>query len=89
MRGNLVPPANRTGQRRPLFPQKQLRLKKRLSARSCLSVISPMAAPAGWPRHTRKCRLMLLGSPPDMVHGHALRGTGRDCHRADETEKGL
>ena len=34
-------------------------------------------------------RLMLLGSPPDMVHGHALRGTGQDCHGTDDTEKGL
>ena len=29
----------------------------------------------GWPQHTMSVRLMLLGSPPDMVHGLPLRGT--------------
>jgi len=30
----------------------------------------------GFPAAHRTHRLMLLGSPPDMVHGDLLRGTG-------------
>ena len=62
-------------------------MKKRLSARRSVLRHQSHGSPCRLAAAHTKYRLMLLGSPPDMVHGHALRGTGKDCHRADDTER--
>ena len=69
-----------------------LRMKKERDP-AVLRCFSPSSAPQPGPYRLTAahatCRLMLLGSPPDMVHGHALRGTGEGLcgHGADDMEK--